>query len=252
MGTSATPDREGDLARGRRWRRRQAHRRSTRTLPETRAGGRFEGLPVAHRRRRYRKAQWLRHEWALLHRGSLGSGMARVYLGRMVGSAGFTRLVAIKRLHAELAAEEQFVAMLLDEGAPHSAHPYPERRRHPRSRSGRLRLPASSWSTWRRRTRVPDEGGAQAEAVRSHRARPWSGVLRGLEAAHEARDEGRSAARHRAPRRVAAERAGRHRRRPADHRLRHRQVARRLHLDPPGRIAASSRTWRPSRCRSTR
>lgn len=48
--------------------------------------------------------------------GSIAKGgMARVYLARMSGSAGFSRLVAIKRLHPELAAEREFVAMLVDE-----------------------------------------------------------------------------------------------------------------------------------------
>jgi tRNA A-37 threonylcarbamoyl transferase component Bud32 len=48
--------------------------------------------------------------------GSIAKGgMATVYLGRVTGSAGFSRLVAIKRLHPELAAEREFVAMLVDE-----------------------------------------------------------------------------------------------------------------------------------------
>lgn len=48
--------------------------------------------------------------------GTLASGgMGTVYLARMGGSAGFARLVAIKRLHAELAAQRDFVTMLVDE-----------------------------------------------------------------------------------------------------------------------------------------
>jgi eukaryotic-like serine/threonine-protein kinase len=42
-------------------------------------------------------------------------GMGAVHLGRLRGPAGFGRLVAIKRLHAHLAKEPEFVAMLLDE-----------------------------------------------------------------------------------------------------------------------------------------
>ncbi|MBK6692165.1 MAG: serine/threonine protein kinase [Myxococcales bacterium] len=42
-------------------------------------------------------------------------GMARVHLGRMLGPAGFTKIVAIKRLRPHLAAEPEFVTMLLDE-----------------------------------------------------------------------------------------------------------------------------------------
>jgi serine/threonine-protein kinase len=43
-------------------------------------------------------------------------GMATVHLGRMVGDAGFARTVAIKRLHPELAKDPEIVAMLIDEG----------------------------------------------------------------------------------------------------------------------------------------
>ena len=41
--------------------------------------------------------------------------MAAVYLGRLLGPAGFSRTVAIKRLHPHLASDPSFVAMLLDE-----------------------------------------------------------------------------------------------------------------------------------------
>jgi serine/threonine protein kinase len=42
-------------------------------------------------------------------------GMAEVYIARAQGVAGFERLVAIKVLHANLAHEEQFITMFLDE-----------------------------------------------------------------------------------------------------------------------------------------
>jgi serine/threonine protein kinase len=42
-------------------------------------------------------------------------GMAAVYLGQLLGQAGFTRAVAIKRLHEHLATEPEYVAMLIDE-----------------------------------------------------------------------------------------------------------------------------------------
>ena len=41
--------------------------------------------------------------------------MATVHLGRLLGAAGFTRTVAIKRLHDGYARDPEFVAMLLDE-----------------------------------------------------------------------------------------------------------------------------------------
>ncbi|MEM9692657.1 MAG: serine/threonine-protein kinase [Myxococcota bacterium] len=42
-------------------------------------------------------------------------GMAAVHLGRLVGSAGFARTVAIKRLHPQFAQEAEFVEMFVDE-----------------------------------------------------------------------------------------------------------------------------------------
>ena len=48
--------------------------------------------------------------------GVLASGgMATVHLGRMIGPAGFSRTVAIKRLHAQFAHDPHFVSGLLDE-----------------------------------------------------------------------------------------------------------------------------------------
>ncbi len=48
--------------------------------------------------------------------GVLASGgMATVHLARLLGEAGFSRTVAIKRLHPNFAQETEFVAMLLDE-----------------------------------------------------------------------------------------------------------------------------------------
>ncbi|MSP23854.1 MAG: hypothetical protein EXR75_01555 [Myxococcales bacterium] len=42
-------------------------------------------------------------------------GMATVYLARMLGKAGFERLVAVKVLHEHLASDAEFVKMFLDE-----------------------------------------------------------------------------------------------------------------------------------------
>jgi eukaryotic-like serine/threonine-protein kinase len=42
-------------------------------------------------------------------------GMATVHLGRLIGTAGFLRTVAIKRLHAQFAHGADFTAMFLDE-----------------------------------------------------------------------------------------------------------------------------------------
>ena len=52
-------------------------------------------------------------------------GMATVHIGRMFGSAGFARTVAVKRLHSHLAENPQFVGMFLDEArlAARLVHP---------------------------------------------------------------------------------------------------------------------------------
>src|SRR5262245_8460054 len=42
-------------------------------------------------------------------------GMATVHLGRMLGPVGFSKTVAIKRLHANLARDPEFVSMFFDE-----------------------------------------------------------------------------------------------------------------------------------------
>lgn len=48
--------------------------------------------------------------------GKLASGsMATVHFGRLLGPAGFSRTVAIKRLHPHFAKDPEFVAMFLDE-----------------------------------------------------------------------------------------------------------------------------------------
>ncbi len=52
-------------------------------------------------------------------------GMATVHLGRLVGPAGFSRTVAIKKLHPQYARDPDFAAMFLDEArlAARIGHP---------------------------------------------------------------------------------------------------------------------------------
>ena len=52
--------------------------------------------------------------YSLLYRIASG-GMANVYLARMAGTAGFEKLVAIKRVHEHLTEDEEFTKMLVDE-----------------------------------------------------------------------------------------------------------------------------------------
>jgi len=52
-------------------------------------------------------------------------GMATVHYGRLLGQVGFSRTVAVKRLHPQFAKDPDFVAMLLDEArlAGRISHP---------------------------------------------------------------------------------------------------------------------------------
>src|SRR5271170_3651744 len=48
--------------------------------------------------------------------GKIASGgMASVHFGRLLGAAGFSRTVAIKRLHPHLAEDPQFLSTMIDE-----------------------------------------------------------------------------------------------------------------------------------------
>lgn len=115
-------------------------------------------------------------------------GMATVHYGRLVGSGGFTRVVAIKRLHPQYAKDPQFVAMFLDEARLAS------RIRHPNvvpildvvAEAGELFLvmefiPGESLSKLFRTT--PE--GLPASIVSAIGV----GMLEGLHAAHEAQGE---------------------------------------------------------------
>src|SRR6516162_9637750 len=51
----------------------------------------------------------------VLFREIAHGGMATVHLGRLRGPAGFSRTVAIKRLHPQFARDPEFVTMFLDE-----------------------------------------------------------------------------------------------------------------------------------------
>jgi serine/threonine-protein kinase len=76
------------------------------SLPEESGGG--------HRLGRY-----------LLYEAIARGGMATVHFGRLSGPVGFSRTVAIKRLHANFATDPEFVAMFLDEArlAARISHP---------------------------------------------------------------------------------------------------------------------------------
>src|SRR5882757_5304612 len=42
-------------------------------------------------------------------------GMASVHFGQLAGPAGFSRIVAVKRMHPHLARDPEFTSMFLDE-----------------------------------------------------------------------------------------------------------------------------------------
>jgi serine/threonine-protein kinase len=51
----------------------------------------------------------------VLYNEIASGGMATVHFGRLVGPVGFSRTVAIKRLHPQFAGDPEFVSMFLDE-----------------------------------------------------------------------------------------------------------------------------------------
>jgi eukaryotic-like serine/threonine-protein kinase len=118
-------------------------------------------------------------------------GMATVHVGRLMGPVGFNRTVAIKRLHPQYAKDAEFVSMFLDEARLAS------RIRHPNviqtidvvAKEGELFLvmeyvPGESMS--RLLSVVRGSGGRIPLGVSSGIA---FGLLNGLHAAHEAKNE---------------------------------------------------------------
>ncbi len=117
--------------------------------------------------------------------------MATVHLGRLLGPVGFSRTVAIKRLHAQYASDPEFVSMFHDEArvAARIRHPNVVPTLDVVSADGELFLVMDY---------VPGESIARlSRAVRERRetfplrvlAAVVAGVLHGLHSAHEAHDE---------------------------------------------------------------
>jgi serine/threonine-protein kinase len=114
-----------------------------------------------------------------------------VYFGRLLGASGFTRTVAIKRLHPQYAKDPDFASMFLDEArlAARIRHPNVVQTLDVVQLEGELFLvmdyvPGESLSRLFRQLRtqgrlVPRRVGASIV----------SGALLGLHAAHEAKDE---------------------------------------------------------------
>jgi eukaryotic-like serine/threonine-protein kinase len=126
-----------------------------------------------------------------LHGVIASGGMATVHFGRLLGPVGFSRTVAIKRLHPQFAADPEFVAMFLDEAR------LAARIRHPNV-VPTLDVVATGAELFLVMEYVPGE--SLARLVRAVRERgtvmppPITvavvvGVLQGLHAAHEAKNE---------------------------------------------------------------
>jgi serine/threonine-protein kinase len=126
-----------------------------------------------------------------LHGALASGGMATVHLGRLLGAAGFSRTVAIKRLHSQYAQDPQFVMMFVDEAR------LAGRIRHPNV-VPTLDVVAAEDELFLVMEYVEGESLARLikAAVKGGEVMPlpiacsiMAGVLHGLHAAHEARDE---------------------------------------------------------------
>jgi len=118
-------------------------------------------------------------------------GMATVHYGRLLGPVGFSRTVAIKRLHAQFARDPEFVSMFLDEAR------LAARIRHPNV-VPTLDVVATEGELFLVMEYVPGESLARLvrTAAQLGQIVPprivmaiMCGVLRGLHAAHEATNE---------------------------------------------------------------
>jgi eukaryotic-like serine/threonine-protein kinase len=118
-------------------------------------------------------------------------GMATVHFARLSGAVGFSRTVAIKRLHPHLATDPEFVAMFLDEARLAS------RIRHPNV-VPTLDVAATGGEVFIVLEYVPGEALSRLWRSRELRGERIpiryalaiiAGVLHGLHAAHEVTDE---------------------------------------------------------------
>lgn len=125
-----------------------------------------------------------------VHERIASGGMASVHFGRLLGEVGFTRIVAIKRMHAHLSRDPEFAAMFLDEArlAARIHHPNVVATVDVVSAEDELFLvmeyvPGQSLQKLVREARA--KGGALPP---SHAVAIVVGALHGLHAAHEAKN----------------------------------------------------------------
>jgi serine/threonine protein kinase len=120
-----------------------------------------------------------------LHDLLSAGGMGQVHFGRLLGASGFSRVVAIKRLHAQFAADPEFSAMFLDEArlASRIHHPNVVATLDAVSEGGELFLVME----YVRGESLSKLLGAQTRPPMAHAVAIMVGALHGLHAAHEAR-----------------------------------------------------------------
>ncbi|MGA7120311.1 MAG: serine/threonine-protein kinase [Polyangiaceae bacterium] len=127
----------------------------------------------------------------VLHGEIASGGMATIHLGRLQGAAGFTRSVAIKRLHAQYAKDPEFVAMFVDEArlAARIAHPNVVPTLDVVSQNGELLLVMEyvRGTSLSRLFRTLNQRGERIPPRIA--ASIIAGMLHGLHAAHEAKGE---------------------------------------------------------------
>jgi len=126
-----------------------------------------------------------------LYRRIASGGMATVHFGRLLGTGGFTRTVAIKRLHGEYLDNPEFLSTLLDEARLAS------RIRHPNVVATLDMVTAEdeiflvmeyvAGETLAHLLQAAEERGAEVDPRIA--AGILCGVLYGLQAAHDATDE---------------------------------------------------------------
>src|SRR5271156_2857597 len=117
-------------------------------------------------------------------------GMATVHFGRLLGPVGFSRTVAIKRLHPQFAKDPEFVSMFLDEArlAARIRHPHVVPTLHVVAAAGGGVLvmeygPGETLSRLLRCLRILGQRAPLPILLRI-----MTDVLHGLHAAHEALD----------------------------------------------------------------
>ncbi len=124
--------------------------------------------------------------------GEIASGgMASVHIGRLLGPVGFSRTVAIKRLHPTYARDPEFVSMFLDEArmAARIHHPNVVPTLDVVATQGELFLVMEYIQGESLSPLVRTLGRTQARVPIRIALSIVAGTLQGLHAAHEARDE---------------------------------------------------------------